>query len=80
MGVFKLWVRNFAINFSKNLSKKKIKIDFFLKKELKNLEKNVNNFQTNEYYLECKQKIQNIYIKKVNVTGTRREESQLSSF
>ena len=44
------------------------------------MEKNLNYFQTNEYYLECKQKIQNIYIKKVNVTGTRREESQLSSF
>ena len=48
------------------MSKKKIKIEFFLKKELKKLEKNLNNFQTNEYYLECKQKIQNIYTKKVN--------------
>ena len=27
---------------------------------------NLTNFQTNEHYLECKQKLQNIYNKKVN--------------
>ena len=51
--------------FQKNLSKKKIKI-IFLEKEPKQLEKILNNLQTNEYYLGCKQKLQNIYTKKVN--------------
>ena len=36
------------------------------RKRTKKLEKNLNNFQTNEYYLECKQKPENIYTKKVN--------------
>ena len=48
------------------MSKKRIKIETFLGKELKKLEKNLINFLTNEYYLECKQKLQNIYAKKVN--------------
>ena len=52
--------------FQKSLSKKRIKIETFLGKELKKLEKNLINFLTNEYYLECKQKLQNIYAKKVN--------------
>ena len=51
--------------FQKNLSKKKIKINF-LEKEPKQLEKILNNLQTNEYNLGCKQKHQNIYTKKVN--------------
>ena len=34
----------------------------FLEKELKNL----TNFQTNQYCVKCKQKLKNIYIKKVN--------------
>ena len=51
--------------FQKNLSKKKIKINF-LEKEPKQLEKILNNLQTNEYNLGCKQKLQNIYTKKVN--------------
>ena len=38
----------------------------FLEKELNRLEKNLTNFQTNQYYLECKQKLQNIYTKKAN--------------
>ena len=38
----------------------------FRKRTKKKLEINLTNFQTNEYYLECKQKPQNIYNKKVN--------------
>ena len=59
-------IRKFTINFSKKLVKEENKDRNFLEKELKKLEKNLNNLQTNEYYLGCKQKLQNIYIKKVN--------------
>ena len=51
-------IRKFTINSPKDR--------IFLEKELKKLEKNLNNFQTNQHYLECKQKLQNIYTKKVN--------------
>ena len=81
-------IRKFTMNFSKNLVKKKNKGRNFLEKELNRLEKNLTNFQTNQYYLECKQKLQNIYIPKKlmeyesggNVTGTRMEKSQLNFF
>ena len=66
MGVLKYEIRKFTINFSKKLVKEENKNRNFLEKKLKKLEKNLNNFQTNQYYLECKQKLQNIYIKKVN--------------
>ena len=66
MGVLKYEIRKFAINFSKKLVKEENKNRNFLEKELKKLEKNLNNFQTNQYYFECKQKLQNIYTKKVN--------------
>ena len=59
-------IRKFTMNFSKNLVKEENKDRNFLEKELKKLQKNLNNFQTNEQYLECKQKLQNIYTKKVN--------------
>ena len=59
-------IRKFTINFSKKLVKEENKDRNFLEKELKKLEKNLNNLQTNEYYLGCKQKLQNIYTKKVN--------------
>ena len=59
-------IRKFTMNFSKNLVKKKNKGRNFLEKELNRLEKNLTNFQTNQYYLECKQKLQNIYTKKAN--------------
>ena len=59
-------IRKFAINFSKKLVKEENKDRDFLEKEIKELEKNLNNLQTNEYYLGCKQKLQNIYTKKVN--------------
>ena len=59
-------IRKSTMNVSKNLVKEENKDRNFLKKELKKLEKNLTNFQTNEYYLECKQKLQNIYNKKVN--------------
>ena len=38
----------------------------FFRKRTKKLEKKLNNLQKNEYYLGCKQKLQNIYSKKVN--------------
>ena len=78
MGVLKYEIRKFAINFSKKLVKEENKNRNFLEKELKKLEKNLNNFQTNQHYLECKQKLQNIYTKKVN--GIRMRKSQLNSF
>ena len=59
-------IRKFTINFSKKLVKEENKDRNLLEKELKKREKNRNNFQANEYYLECKQKLQNIYTKKVN--------------
>ena len=38
----------------------------FFRKRTKKLEKNLNNLQANEYYLGCKQKLQNIDTKKIN--------------
>ena len=52
--------------FSKNLVKEENKDQNFLEKELKILEINLTNFQANHYYLEYKQKLQNIYTKNVN--------------
>ena len=46
--------RKFTMIFSKNLVKKENKDRKFLEKELNRLEKNLTNFQTNQYYLECK--------------------------
>ena len=59
-------IRKVTMNFLKNLGKEENKDQNFLEKELKKLEKNLTNFQKNECYLECKQKLQNIYNKKVN--------------
>ena len=59
-------IRKFTINFSKKRGKDENKDRNFLEKELKKLEKNLNNLQINEYYLGCKQKLQNICTKKVN--------------
>ena len=42
-------IRKFTMNFSKNLVKKKNKGRNFLEKELNRLEKNLTNFQTNQY-------------------------------
>ena len=41
-------IRKFTMNFSKNLVKEENKDRNFLEKELKKLQKNLNNFQTNE--------------------------------
>ena len=76
------------MNFSKNLVKEETKDRNFLEKELKKLEKNLTNIQTNEYCLKCKQKLQNIPTKKVNgirisevnLTGTKMGKSQINSF
>ena len=65
MGVFNE-IMKFTINFSKKLVKEENTDRNFLEKELKKQEKNLNNSQTNEYCLECKQKLQNIYTEKVN--------------
>ena len=59
-------IRKFTINFSKKFAKEENKDPLFLEKEQKKLEENLNNLQRNEYYLGCKQKLQNIYAKKVN--------------
>ena len=54
------------MNSSQNLATKENKDGSILEKELNILEKNLTNFQTNQYYLECNQKLQNIYTKKAN--------------
>ena len=59
-------IRKSTMNVSKNLVKEENKDRNFLRKELKKLEKNLTNFQTNEYYLEFKQKLQDIHNKKEN--------------
>ena len=60
-------IRKFTMNFSKNVVKKENKDrNFFRKRTKKTGKKNLINFLTNEYYLECKQKLQNIFAKKVN--------------
>ena len=50
-------IRKFTVIFSKKLVKEENKYQNLLEKQLKKLDKNLNNFQTNEYYLECKQKL-----------------------
>ena len=59
-------IRKFTINVSNKLVKEENKDQNFLEKELKKLEKYLNNLQINECYLKCKQKLQNIYTKKGN--------------
>ena len=59
-------IRKFTINFSKKCVKEENKDQNFLEKELKKLEKSLTNLQANEYSLGRKQKLQNIYTKKVN--------------
>ena len=59
-------IRKFTMSFLKKLVEEQNKDRNILEKKLKKLEKNLTNFQTNQYYVECKQKLQNIYTKKVN--------------
>ena len=54
-------IRKFTINYSKKLVKEENKDRNLWENELKKQGKNRNNFQANEYYLECKQKL--IYVK-----------------
>ena len=54
------------MSFSENLIKDENKDQHFSEKKLKELEKNLTNFQTNVYYLECKQNLQNKNTIKVN--------------
>ena len=58
--------RKFTIQFSKNFIKAKNKDRKFLEKELQNLEENLTGFQRNQFYLECKQKLEKIEAKKLN--------------
>ena len=67
-------IRKLTMNFSKNLLKEENKYRNFLQKE----QKNRFNFQINHYFLERKQKLQNIHTKKVN--GISNLKSQLNSF
>ena len=62
-------IRKFTINFSKKLVKEEIekqRSKLFRKRTKKAGKKKLNNFQADEYYLECKKKLQKIYTKKVN--------------
>ena len=52
--------------FSKNLIKKGNKVRKFLEKELKTLEEELAGFQINQFYLECKQKLEKSYAKEIN--------------
>ena len=54
------------MNFLKNLAIEENKDENILEKDLKKHEKKIANFQTNQYYLKYKQKLQNIYTKNVN--------------
>ena len=54
------------MSFSENPIKEENKDQHFSDKKLKELEKNLTNFQTNVYYLECKQNLQNKNTIKVN--------------
>ena len=64
MGVLKYEIRKFAMNFSKNVVKEENKDRKIFRKKLKIFEKSLTNFQANHNYLECKQKLRNIYTKK----------------
>ena len=60
------------IFFFKNLDIEENKGQNFLEKDLKKIKKRkLTNFQTKQYYLKHKQKLQNIYTKKVNGIRTR---------
>ena len=61
----KFEIRQFLINFSKNLSKSLNAERENLKKELKDFEKSGSRYFDNEYYLACKTKLDKIYDKKV---------------
>ena len=57
--------------FKKPCQRREKRSKLFCKRTKKNWKKSLTNFQTNEYYLECKQKLQNIYTKKVNCIRIR---------
>ena len=50
-------IMKYTKNVSKNLVKEENKERNFLEKEINTLEKNPTDFQTNQHYLECKQKL-----------------------
>ena len=68
-------IRKRTMNFSKNLLKEENKYRNFLQKEQKKL----SNFQINHYFLECKQKLQNIHTKKVNDISNYYENGEKST-
>ena len=64
MGIFKVW--DSKIYDSKDFIRVENKKKKFLEKELKILEEILTGFQTNQFYLECKQKLEKSYAKKKN--------------
>ena len=82
MGIFKVW--DSKIYDSKDFIRVENKKRKFLEKELKILEEILTGFQTNQFYLECKQKLEKSYAKKkkttykleVSVNGTMMGKSQ----
>ena len=58
--------RKFTIDFSKALSKNEKQEVSYLEKNLKDLECDLSNTKTRDQYLDCKDKLQNIYAKKAN--------------
>ena len=59
-------IRKFTIDFSKALSKNEKQEVSYLEKKLKNLECDLSNTKTRDQYLDCKDKLENIYTKKAN--------------
>ena len=72
-------IRKFTIDFSKALSKNEKQEVSYLEKKLKDLECDLSNTKTRDQYLDCKDKLENIYKKKklmglgleVNVAGMK---------
>ena len=59
-------IRKFTIDFSKALSKNEKQEVSYLEKKLKGLQCDLSNTKTRDQYLDCKDKLENIYKKKAN--------------
>ena len=64
-------IRKFTIDFSKALSKNEKQEVSYLEKKLKDLECDLSNTKTRDQYLDCKDKLENIYTKKANAIRIR---------
>ena len=62
----KFTIRNFSIEFSKTYIKLQREERSNLEKTLKDLEAKNDNFENNEYYIACKNKLDSIYEEKAN--------------